>query len=215
MNVERSDSPSEIGAAGKQHAAKPRGREDVIDAIIDATASLWEESGTAELSLRTIAARAGVNYGLVHRHFGTKAEVMRATMQRQFAGAYELIATAPTLIQAIDLFLSVSSGALARRLAWAVLQGAAAELRLSEDPFLERLCELAAQGSGGQFTAGSREARVLVGSVVTVMFGWRLYEPYVVNGLGLDRLTRPELNASIRSVLATMTGPPPKAARGG
>ena len=56
--------------------AKPHGREQVRSAVLSATSALVAEHGPAGFSVREIAARAGVNHALVHRHFGTKADVL-------------------------------------------------------------------------------------------------------------------------------------------
>ena len=41
------------------------------------------QDGRADkVTLRRVAEQANVNYGLVHRHFGTKAAVITAAMQR-------------------------------------------------------------------------------------------------------------------------------------
>lgn len=55
---------------------KPRGRDQVRTAVLAATSSLVAERGPDGFSVRDIAARAGVNHALVHRHFGTKADVL-------------------------------------------------------------------------------------------------------------------------------------------
>jgi AcrR family transcriptional regulator len=55
---------------------KPRGREQVRSAVLTATRALVAERGPDGFSVREIAARAGVNHALVHRHFGTKADVL-------------------------------------------------------------------------------------------------------------------------------------------
>lgn len=55
---------------------KPHGREQVRSAVLTATSSLVAERGPDGFSVRDIAARAGVNHALVHRHFGTKADVL-------------------------------------------------------------------------------------------------------------------------------------------
>ncbi len=57
-------------------AAKPHGREEVRSAVLTATSALVAERGPDGFSVRDIAARAGVNHALVHRHFGTKADVL-------------------------------------------------------------------------------------------------------------------------------------------
>ncbi|GAA3521697.1 TetR/AcrR family transcriptional regulator [Aeromicrobium panaciterrae] len=56
--------------------AKPRGREQIRTAVLTATSALVAERGPDGFSVRDIAARAGVNHALVHRHFGTKADVL-------------------------------------------------------------------------------------------------------------------------------------------
>ncbi|CAN0485434.1 unnamed protein product, partial [Phaeothamnion confervicola] len=73
-NLSRSGSP-----ADKQRP-KPTGRDEVIEAIIQATVELCAVGGPSEVSLRKVAERAHVNYGLVYRHFGTKSEVVKAAM---------------------------------------------------------------------------------------------------------------------------------------
>ena len=44
--------------------------------MLTATSALVAERGPDGFSVREIAARAGVNHALVHRHFGTKADVL-------------------------------------------------------------------------------------------------------------------------------------------
>ena len=44
--------------------------------MLSATSELVAERGPDGFSVREIAARAGVNHALVHRHFGTKADVL-------------------------------------------------------------------------------------------------------------------------------------------
>jgi AcrR family transcriptional regulator len=56
--------------------SKPHGRDEVRSAVLSATSALVAERGPDGFSVRDIAARAGVNHALVHRHFGTKADVL-------------------------------------------------------------------------------------------------------------------------------------------
>src|SRR5216684_4930528 len=73
--------------AGK--AARPQGREAVMAAVLDAAMTLFAARGPASVSVRDIAAAAGVNHALVHRHFGSKQAVLRAVLER---AAHELAA---------------------------------------------------------------------------------------------------------------------------
>jgi AcrR family transcriptional regulator len=55
---------------------KPRGRDQVRSAVLSATKDLVAERGPDGFTVREIASRAGINHALVHRHFGTKADVL-------------------------------------------------------------------------------------------------------------------------------------------
>ena len=57
--------------------ARPVGRDAVRRALIDATTQLAIEQGLS-MSVRDIAARAGVNHGLVHTYFGSKDALISA-----------------------------------------------------------------------------------------------------------------------------------------
>jgi AcrR family transcriptional regulator len=215
-------------AAGGKTAekAKPYGREEVIESIIDATLSLWSAKGPAEVSLRAIAARAGVNYGLVYRHFRTKEAVIRAAMDRVVARSLHFTEDCDDLVEAMDSVLPRSTGAHARLLAWAILQYLVDDILPAEDPFLRRLRDLAKVGLGSD-TAGARPAakavadngpkavagaaaktaaqvdadtaaKVKAGSLLAMLYGWRLFEPYLVRGLQLEKMSHEELDGLIR-----------------
>jgi AcrR family transcriptional regulator len=184
------------GAA--EAAAKPYGREQVIESIIDATLSLWSAKGPAEVSLRSIAARAGVNYGLVYRHFRTKEAVIRAAMDRVVARSLMYIQDCTDLVDAMDSVLPRSTGAHARLLAWAILQYLVDDILPAEDPFLQRLQELAKAGASDDSPGADIAAKVRAGSLLATLYGWRLFEPYLVRGLRLEQLSHEELDALIR-----------------
>ena len=59
----------------------PRGREAVRAALLDAAASCFSERGIKATSVREIATRAGVNHGLVHRHFGSKDKLLHELLR--------------------------------------------------------------------------------------------------------------------------------------
>lgn len=178
--------------------AKPYGREQVIESIIDATLSLWSAKGPAEVSLRAIAARAGVNYGLVYRHFRTKEAVIRAAMDRVVARSLMYTRDCTDLVDAMDSVLPRSTGAHARLLAWAILQYFVDDILPAEDPFLQRLRELAKADLGGDVADADTAAKVRAGSLLAMLYGWRLFEPYLVRGLQLETVSHDELDALIR-----------------
>lgn len=55
---------------------KIRGKQAVMAAVVKAATELFSESAPSSVSIRDIAAKAGVNHGLIHRHFGSKQNLM-------------------------------------------------------------------------------------------------------------------------------------------
>jgi AcrR family transcriptional regulator len=194
---------SSTSTSKKPAAKKPYGREEVIESIISATLSLWSAKGPAELSLRSIAAEAGVNYGLVYRHFRTKDAVIRAAMERVVARSTEIISESEDVEAAVREILPRSTGAHARLLAWATLQSILDEVLPEKDSFLERMVELARDA---ERDAKSPEPAIKVGSVIAMLYGWRLFEPYLVRGLGLGRISHARLDRYIQQDILRVLG---------
>jgi AcrR family transcriptional regulator len=63
--------------------SRPFGRDEVVPAIHESAIELLAERGPREVTVREIAARARVNHALVHRHFGTKDELIRTVLTAQ------------------------------------------------------------------------------------------------------------------------------------
>lgn len=61
---------------------RPRGKASVKQALVSAATQLFAARGPAAVGVREIAREAGVNHGLVHRHFGSKQGLLRAVMTR-------------------------------------------------------------------------------------------------------------------------------------
>jgi len=60
---------------------RPQGRDQIRAAVLDAARELVAERGPDGFTVRDVAARADVNHALVHRHFGTKAEVLQEVLE--------------------------------------------------------------------------------------------------------------------------------------
>ncbi len=74
---------------------RPVGKEEVVEAVLTAASELFAEKGPTATSIREVATRAGVNHGLVHRHFGSKRQLLAATLQH-LADAAAAVREAPT-----------------------------------------------------------------------------------------------------------------------
>src|SRR5215470_12157756 len=103
---------------------RPTGRDEVVEALLDAAARLLAVNPPEEVSLRGIAREAGVNHGLVHRHFGTRDDLIDRLLERtarmwtaelEATGDYE---AAIELIFGSDDDAETGAGTWLRLLAW-------------------------------------------------------------------------------------------------
>ena len=62
-------------------AGRPYGREEVVAAVIEAATTLFAGRGPAAVSLREVAQAADVNLGLIHRHIGSKEDLLTAVLR--------------------------------------------------------------------------------------------------------------------------------------
>jgi AcrR family transcriptional regulator len=62
-------------------SSRPYGREEVVAAVVEAATELFAERGPAAVSLREVAEAADVNLGLIHRHIGSKTDLLAAVLR--------------------------------------------------------------------------------------------------------------------------------------
>lgn len=74
-------------------AARPFGRDEVIEAILDAAEHELLKHGPAVTTTRDIAQRANVNQALIFRYFGNKANLVNAVQLRHTQRFWDRIAT--------------------------------------------------------------------------------------------------------------------------
>lgn len=171
-------------AMKKPPSKAPRGRDEVRRALVDAAAELFAARGVASVSVRDIAAAAGVNHGLVHRHFGSK-EALRAEVMDHLAAAIDAdVGELPDDFPFSDLvglvFLRAAShSAYFKILARAMLDGEDPRLLQSRFPVVRRLVAAAraAEVQSPEHVIAQRLAQGL---------GWMVFERYIRAATGLD-----------------------------
>ncbi len=184
---------------------KPRGRDSVRAALIQTGARLLAERGKAGISVREVAREAGVNHGLVHRHFGSKEGLLHQVMTslaEEIAGAIG----PPNPDESLSELLISTFGATSERLHWRILARSLLDgedpRELQEDfPVVSRMLAAARRDSRSQLSP-----RALVTILLASGLGLLLFETYLKVATGQDeaqwQATRQELIA-----LALGTGP--------
>jgi AcrR family transcriptional regulator len=146
--------------------ARPFGRDEVRDAILDAAARHFANYGTSA-SLRHIAADAGVNLGLIHRHFGNKDDLLRAVLAAQTQGGIRVVEQAPDVPSAVrEMFLQTTKqNRYVRTVAWMLLAGMPADDLQRHYPAIRALRDRA---------AGTIDELDLL-ACFALMYGWTVF----------------------------------------
>ena len=154
---------------------RPFGRDEVVPAIQAAAIELLAEHGPREVTVRAIAERARVNHALVHRHFGTKDDLIRSVLAAESAA----IAAAATERRGTADMLAMleEHRAYFRALARAVLDAPQA---LAGAPMAAASTFLRLVGEPGE---QARDAAAAAGALA---LGWLVFGDHLAAALGAD-----------------------------
>ena len=173
-------------AASSVSAARPTGRDEITDAVLDAAERLFAAAGPADVSLRTIAQEAGVTYGLVYRHFGTKDVLFERLLARYTERWTEHLGANPDYANALGELLgeSFDTGPYLKLLAWTLLTGVPDRDAESyrRHATLDELPGLAP----GADSADERAVRLQTAGALAFAFGWRFFNPFIRAALHFD-----------------------------
>jgi AcrR family transcriptional regulator len=186
---------------------RPTGKDAITDAVLDAAERLFAAAGPSEVSLRTIAQEAGVTYGLVYRHFGTKDVLLDRLLERYAVRWRAHLGASPDYVDAVEDLLgsTFDTGPYLRLLAWSLLTGDSAR---SADSYrrhttLDELPPLSPAGS----RADERTARMNTAAALAMTFGWRFFNPFIRAALHLDDEDPAAVQEDIREQLRRVIEP--------
>ena len=154
--------------------AQPTGRNDVTAALVEAATTLFTSQAPGDVTIRSIAAAAGVNHGLVHRHIGTKLDLARLVVD---AASARVKASIVPSADPVDVVMQIIAGAMSepvfsRVLSWSVLEGLdQGGLRTSSGIVTEAAAILQ--------RAGVPEPRTVTADLAVRTLGWSTYEDYL------------------------------------
>jgi AcrR family transcriptional regulator len=152
------------------------------------------------VSLRAIAAAAGVQVSLIHRYVGSRDELIDAVLEDLSRAVAEEVLDRPT--QQISFERDSAMGRWTRLLAYRALAGEDLGPSAAFNP-VRAIAAVAEEEYGLDPDAARLRGAQVVGSAL----GWRLFEDYLVNAgdlSGQDRQTlRDELTALHRRTAAT------------
>ncbi|VTU22844.1 putative DNA-binding transcriptional regulator [Variovorax sp. PBS-H4] len=179
-------------------SASPVGREQVVAAVLDAASKLFAELPVEQVTTRALAEKAQVNLGLIHRHCGSKEDVLHAVMERYATTFRRDVLSAPDLASAFRLVLEdPTQAAFVRTLAFVTLSGTSLEKVISQAGALRETLRMAEQEDGGPID----ESKIFM--AWSVVLGWLLFKPFLLKASGMA-LSDEKISATITTELMEM-----------
>jgi TetR/AcrR family transcriptional regulator, repressor for neighboring sulfatase len=181
----------------------PYGREAIKEAILDAAEEILAKHNPDEVSVRQIAKAAKINHSLVHRHFGTKENVIVAVHERIIERMALSISGAEQLEGNMALIFKTSKDNHSRRilLTRAMLNGINPHLIQNHFPVMHRLLNLVKKQKADLENPSKYDAEVLTAFFTAAVMGWFLYEPFLLASTGLEEKNQEEIHNQIVELL--------------
>ncbi|MDJ0853054.1 MAG: helix-turn-helix domain-containing protein [Myxococcota bacterium] len=155
----------------------------MVAAVCKAGAALFAERGPGAVSSREIAARAGVNYGLLHRHFGSREALVSEIMTRLSAELGRALDEGRRSGRSVFATLA-EQPAYARALARAALDGFDMASLQDAHPILHRLVPLVSGGAA--VDEAPLEHRAAVAAASAAFLGWAVFGSFLAPALRIE-----------------------------
>lgn len=167
-----------------KNAERPRGGPEIRAALIAAARRLLEHTLPGELSIRTVAAEARVNSGLIHRHFGSKAALFGAVITEIRA---EYLSQLDPDMELLDQLFApiewiVRTPLAGRLLVWSASKGNDPAAFGLDYQLVERAAVLMADH-------GVEDAESIIAHQLSAAIGWNAFEAAMMHGLDQDPAT--------------------------
>lgn len=155
--------------------AKPSGKTEIKAALLAAADHLFGQKGPDAVSVRDIAAKAGLMPTLVHRYFGSKDELIRQVLRLHVATFRE--AAGPTVdahaVVRSMFAVMAQNPAYLRTVAYILLEGHEPTDFLTKAGMVSKLVEALTPVYG-------QDAPLEAAILVSQMVGWLLLEPFLL-----------------------------------
>ncbi len=164
--------------------------------MLRAAAKHFAQKG-AGASLREIAAEAGVNLGLIHRHFGNKDDLLREVLARgRRRGALGLRGTHSASEAIQRMFMgSLADTDHVRTVAWMALQDAAQQWPAADQRTITVVRAMPPRTE-------ERDLRLLV--ALTVIYGWSLFGTEMLSAFAVPPAQRSEVERNLAVLLGEL-----------
>ena len=179
-----------------------RSREEASRDLIDAAAVFLAQRSAGRVTVRAIAAAAGVNPTYVGRYFGSKRTLMQAAMRQAQLNIAHAVDEMPNVVDGATAVVhaSLRERELVTAIARMILDGDVDELP-PENPALRGLLRRFEDEIARRPGAAARDPRIIVLCLASATMGYALFGEFVRRGVGLDDRPAEEIEAALVEVL--------------
>jgi AcrR family transcriptional regulator len=167
-----------------------------VAAVLTHAADLFAERGPAATSVRDIAARSGVNHGLIFRHLGTKDQLVGAVLDHLAQHTSTLLVS-----RASASIVEAASERHWKVLARAILDGFPVGELQQRFPGAARVVDVARSRH-----SDDRDARIAAANALALELGWRLFGPFLRSATGLGDLADVDLRNATDAATVGLLG---------
>jgi TetR/AcrR family transcriptional regulator, repressor for neighboring sulfatase len=185
---------------------RPRGREQIVAAVVGAATALFADRGPAAVSLRDVAATADVTLSQIYRHIGNKEALLAAVLAADVATSGGLPSETGDLDLATFLKMLFRPGQPKDRSllqARIILDGFDLAALQSRYPGIELGIQLLRQ------TLPDEQARVRAAVLATFFAGWQLLGPTYLRVADAQDVTEDRFVDIIGPLLDAIAAAPP------
>jgi AcrR family transcriptional regulator len=191
---------------GKQDRRRG-GKEQTTAGILDAAEKLFADRGFTAVTVRDIAAEAGVSHALVHRYLGSKQDVYRAMLARREEVIRDAAPADGDLLASSSLMLReavLHQRNYVRLIAHSALHGLSYERTVGQFAATARLVELAQQTAAAEGAARDPDApdpRFVIASIVAMLIGFSAGREWILRASDLETMSDDEFVVQFERVV--------------
>ena len=172
--------------------------------MIEAACDLFSEKSPTRVSIREIAEKAGVNHGLIHRHFGSKRNLISeviAHIDRQIRDASDSGGSFR------EVFRLASEAAFSDPRIWKIparliIDGEADLLQENQSSYLKELKELASRDfEEAGFQGLSADESIFL--LISLGLGIEMFGGYISSAMDIRQ---PDISLVLKRVLSIISG---------
>lgn len=196
--------PSEDPPSEDPPSERPVGRDAVRRSILRSARRSFARHGSSA-PLREIAGAAGVNVGLIHRHFGRKDDLIREVIEHTLASSTRAVERGNTDAAGAvrEMFLdSTEHTEFVRMIAWLALESGpdgASPLPAAPGRTITTVRHAGPDGAADS----DADARLM--TALTVLYGWSVFSREMLSAFDLGEDRRAEFEERMADLLAELT----------